>query len=125
MDPAAKESPTPGSYEVGYGKPPVQSRFKSGQSGNPKGRRKETKGPKALLQEALSTPVTITEGGVTKTIELSQALFRSLAAKAVKGDIRAAGLVIKLMEQFGIMKETGEASGPIIVHISAQDAQLL
>ena len=27
-----------GDYEVGYGKPPKHSRFKPGQSGNPKGR---------------------------------------------------------------------------------------
>ena len=27
-------------YSVGYGKPPVHSRFKKGQSGNPKGRPK-------------------------------------------------------------------------------------
>ena len=26
-----------GNYEVGYGKPPLHSRFKKGQSGNPKG----------------------------------------------------------------------------------------
>jgi hypothetical protein len=27
----------PGDYEVGYGKPPKHSRFRKGQSGNPKG----------------------------------------------------------------------------------------
>ncbi|WP_116394747.1 DUF5681 domain-containing protein [Nitrobacter sp. Nb-311A] len=27
-------------YEVGYGRPPIQGRFKPGQSGNPKGIRK-------------------------------------------------------------------------------------
>ena len=35
------ESPkTSGDYEVGYGRPPVQSRFQPGQSGNPAGKRK-------------------------------------------------------------------------------------
>ena len=28
------------SYEVGYGRPPIESRFQPGQSGNPKGRQK-------------------------------------------------------------------------------------
>ena len=27
-------------YEVGYGRPPIESRFQPGQSGNPKGRQK-------------------------------------------------------------------------------------
>jgi hypothetical protein len=34
-----KKSPEagPAAYEVGYGKPPVHTRFKKGQSGNPRG----------------------------------------------------------------------------------------
>lgn len=31
------------SYEVGYGKPPVHTRFKEGQSGNPNGRPKKAR----------------------------------------------------------------------------------
>ena len=31
------EETIPKSYEVGYGKPPVRTRFQKGQSGNPKG----------------------------------------------------------------------------------------
>ena len=30
-------------YQVGYGKPPIETRFKSGQSGNPRGRPKGAK----------------------------------------------------------------------------------
>jgi hypothetical protein len=30
----------PGDYEVGYGKPPNETRFQKGRSGNPKGRPK-------------------------------------------------------------------------------------
>ncbi len=33
----------PRDYEVGYGKPPSRTRFRSGQSGNPRGRPKGTK----------------------------------------------------------------------------------
>ncbi len=31
---------SPSGYQVGYGKPPAQTRFKQGQSGNPNGRPK-------------------------------------------------------------------------------------
>jgi len=34
----SKPAPLPGGYEVGYGKPPLQTRFRKGQSGNPRGR---------------------------------------------------------------------------------------
>lgn len=36
---------------VGYGKPPVETRFKEGQSGNPKGRPKGAKNVATLLDE--------------------------------------------------------------------------
>jgi Family of unknown function (DUF5681) len=41
-------------YPIGYGKPPVETRFQKGQSGNPGGRRRGTKSLPALLSEALS-----------------------------------------------------------------------
>jgi hypothetical protein len=48
-------------YEVGRGKPPVHSRFKKGQSGNPSGPR--PKNLAALLVEALNEKVVVTIDG--------------------------------------------------------------
>src|SRR5215469_5153687 len=50
-------------YEVGYGKPPRSSRFKKGQSGNPRGRPSGSKNLSTLLSEALNEPVIVTENG--------------------------------------------------------------
>jgi hypothetical protein len=51
-------------YEVGYGKPPEHTRFKKGQSGNPKGRKKQSLLPpdwqdpvKAMMRRKI--PVTL------------------------------------------------------------------
>src|SRR5258708_37182187 len=41
-------------YAVGYGLPPVETRFQKGQSGNPGGRRRGTRTLAALLGEALA-----------------------------------------------------------------------
>ena len=49
-------------YEIGYGRPPKQTRFKPGQSGNPKGRPRGRKNVHTILEETLYRPVTITEG---------------------------------------------------------------
>ena len=50
-EPADKESD--GGNEVGYRKPPMHTRFKPGQFGNPRGRPKGTKNLKTDLQEEL------------------------------------------------------------------------
>ena len=40
-------------YEVGYGKPPLHTRFQKGESGNPKGRPRGKKNMATLLSTAL------------------------------------------------------------------------
>lgn len=89
-------------YRVGYRRPPVASRFKKGRSGNPRGRPKRTRLAKSLLDQALSAPVTISEGGATRVVEQRVALFKSLVARAIKGDARAAALIVRLMDQPGL-----------------------
>jgi hypothetical protein len=44
-----------GDYEVGYGKPPRETRFAKGQSGNPRGRPSGAKNFATLLREALTS----------------------------------------------------------------------
>ena len=80
-------------YDVGYGKPPKNTQFKRGQSGNPRGRPKRTRNFKTDLQEELDAPVTISEGGQTKTISRQQAIIKRTVEKALKGDLRAAQML--------------------------------
>jgi Family of unknown function (DUF5681) len=90
-------------YTVGRGKPPVHSRFRKGESGNPQGRPKKPKGPpkkvmdvKQALIEALDLPVAITEGGKKKEITRLEALARSCVMRAIQGDRTLAKLVLSL-----------------------------
>lgn len=84
--------------EVGYGRPPAETRFRKGRSGNPGGRPKGSKSAKSLLEQALAAPVAINEGGKSRVIEQRLALFKSMVARAIKGDARAAALAVKLMD---------------------------
>jgi len=84
-------------YSVGYGKPPKQTRFKPGESGNPKGRPKGTKNLATDLNEELAEKIIVTEGGQTLKISKQRAMIKSLLAKALKGDTRAASVLLKLL----------------------------
>lgn len=61
--------------EVGYGKPPVETRFKPGQSGNPGGRPKGVS-LTALLREAMEQP----DGETTVAQELVNMAIREAKA---------------------------------------------
>jgi hypothetical protein len=82
-------------YRVGYGKPPKESQFKKGQSGNPRGRRKDSKNSGTLLANALDEIMSIKEGGQSKTITKRAAIYKQVVNKAVQGDIRAIRLVFE------------------------------
>ena len=73
-------------YDVGYGKPPLHTRFRKGQSGNPKGRGKGTKNFATTLMKAMSEPVTINENGNRKKISKLAAAVTQLANDAARGD---------------------------------------
>jgi len=95
-------------YEVGYGKPPAATRFKAGKSGNPRGRPKcsankarrpalnEERMKSILLDEAYRT-IKVNEGAGQISVPMAQAVIRSLAVNAVKGNQRAQRLFTELL----------------------------
>jgi hypothetical protein len=83
-------------YVVGYGKPPLHTRFRRGQSGNPGGRprRAASERAKALaLREAYRT-VTVKEDGIALALPAIQAILRSQIALAAKGNVQAQRAVL-------------------------------
>jgi hypothetical protein len=84
-------------YPIGYGKPPKHTQFKPGQSGNPKGRPKGTANLATDLEEELSERILVTEGGKQSQITKQRAMLKTLFAKALKGDTRAASVLLNLI----------------------------
>jgi hypothetical protein len=93
-------------YEVGYGKPPEATRFKPGQSGNPRGRPKGAKNKRPALHEQRMKEIILDEayrgiqvrdGDRNVTIPMAQAVMRSIAVNAAKGHARAQRLFSELL----------------------------
>ncbi len=94
----SRKAPSEGSgYEVGYGKPPVATRFKKGVSGNPRGRPKGSRGFNALLMEAMREKVIVTESGRRRAVSKLEVTFKQLVNKAAGGDPRATKLMLELV----------------------------
>lgn len=92
-----RELDKPG-YEVGYGKPPKGTRFKKGQSGNPKGRPPREKILERLLDQELAEKVPIAENGRHRSVSKIDVIYRRLVNGAVQGDTKALHDVLRMME---------------------------
>lgn len=79
---------------VGYKRPPKASRFKPGQSGNPKGRPKNARNLKTEFLEELSEVIRVREGDREMKISKQRAFVKALVAAAIKGDMRAANALV-------------------------------
>jgi hypothetical protein len=93
-------------YAVGYRKPPLNSRFQKGRSGNPRGRRRGTLNIATTLQKALSEAVTVNEAGKMRKMTKLDVAIRQQTNKAASGD----GQALKLLTQ--LQRESADGTKP-------------
>lgn len=89
-----------GDYDVGYCRPPVSGQFKSGQSGNPDGRKKGTNNFATDVKRSLNTPVEIMRDGKLQKISSQEAGVMRLREKALKGDAKSLDRYLDLAQQY-------------------------
>jgi Family of unknown function (DUF5681) len=87
--PDEKGPPAAGPDRVGYRNPPEYSRFKKGQSGNPRGRPKGTLNLATVLSKTLREKVVINEHGQRKVVNKLEAAVKQLVNKSAAGDLAA------------------------------------
>lgn len=75
-----------GDHSVGYGRPPKATRFRKGQSGNPKGRAKKTERDVVdMVRDAIRRQIPVREGDQTRSAPYMELFFMDWANKALKG----------------------------------------
>ena len=107
--------------QVGYGRPPVHSRFKPGHSGNPKGRPKGQRNLASEIARAMAMPVPVTVNGRRKNVSTMTALLWRLREKALGGDHKSLQLLINL-HQVNHADDKGQES---LSTLLAEDAAIL
>lgn len=108
-------------YAVGYAKPPKKTQFKPGHSGNPKGRPKGVKNLATDLEEELSEKLLVTEAGKQHAVTKQRAMLKALVAKALKGDVRAAGTLLNLIPSV----EQAQQAAVEVASLSKVDQEIL
>jgi len=97
---AKSKNPPPDGGDVGYGRPPVHSRFKPGVSGNPGGRKTGVRNLKTEFDEVLERMVEINENGKKQSVPLVRALILRWAQEALKGDTRAIERILDRRDRY-------------------------
>lgn len=108
LDPVWQGANRPSDYEVGYGRPPKNTRFKKGKSGNPRGRPKKVK-PRPLklsdapsehiFEEEIYRPVNLLDQGEQVSLPTLRAIMRSQTMSAIKGNRFAQKEVLERAER--------------------------
>ena len=86
-------------YRVGYGHPPRETRWKKGQSGDP--RRRKTKSAGSLvnvIDRMLLAPVRVTHDGEPREIATLEAIVLQVLQKALSGNARARRVFLRYLE---------------------------
>lgn len=110
-------------YKVGFCKPPVHTRFKPGQSGNPKGRPKGSMDTLRLIDKIVSKKVTATIDGRPLKISKRQAMLLRMANEATQGNLNTFKTILPLLMQIDARKAAHAAAAAST--ISRTDREIL
>ncbi|MBC2779174.1 DUF5681 domain-containing protein [Parasphingopyxis marina] len=101
---------------VGYGHPPATTRFRKGQSGNPKGRPKN-RHREIPYNGVLGQMVTVREDGRERRVTAAEAFLLQLTQKGLAGDSAAARSSLEAIE--AARAKRGDNEKPLKIVVSS------
>jgi hypothetical protein len=109
-------------FRVGYGRPPAETRFKPGISGNPKGRGKKTPSLSDVTEQVLNENVEMRIGDRVLRMSNRQALVRSAIRQALAGKPRLLTVLPAIMRY---ESESLQGRGDANLNLAAEDEAIL
>jgi hypothetical protein len=107
--------------KVGYCKPPIETRFKPGQSGNPRGRPKGSRSLDQVLRQALDRRVPDPRRGERHTVRMIELIVEGLVLGAARRDPRMVRLLLALIDRYA----PSDAPNETQENIRAADKEIL
>ena len=86
---SAEPDDAPAANRMGYGNPPHYTRFRPGQSGNPRGRPRGAKGRKQIVAEIANEMHWVVEDGKRRRRTTLELIFLKLRNLAAQGNVAA------------------------------------
>jgi hypothetical protein len=105
---------------VGYGTPPVATRFRKGVSGNPRGRPRGSLNVATVFTKTLLEKVVINENGQRKTVTKLEAALKQMVNKAASGDIRALRELLELARDAEARQNAPGVQTPVIEELDQE-----
>jgi hypothetical protein len=115
----------PSDYAVGYGRPPKETRFPPGTSGNPKGRRKGSRSVGAILKDIIEQKIAVTENGKTRQMPALEVMLRRLVNDSVRGDAKAMKMLLSFVDRYAETAESKVQLGELLAEDQTILAQYL
>jgi hypothetical protein len=109
-------------YRVGYGRPPPETRFKQGVSGNPKGRGKKTPSFSDVTEQVLNENVELRIGDRVLRMSNRQALVWSAVRQALAGKPRLLTVLPAIMRY---ESESLQGRGDANLNLATEDEAIL
>jgi hypothetical protein len=107
---------------VGYGRPPAETRFKPGVSGNPQGRRKKAPSFSEVTEQILDEKIEMRIGDRILRMSNRQALVRSAIRQALAGKPRLLTVLPAIMRY---ESESLQTRGDANLNLAAEDEAIL
>jgi hypothetical protein len=101
-DVTGNQAPT-GDYSIGKGRPPVHTRWRPGQSGNPNGRPRGRRNVKSDLKKIASRAIAVRDGETEQRLSLAAANLLAHGVKGAKGDSRSSTLFFNRLDKMGVL----------------------